>query len=522
MGAIEDRHLALGGNAGALGRARGKRVGFRGGELQRFAGGIICARRSTGAVVLTAETADKWLELGGPASSLGLPLRDQSRNARGEDVARFDHGTLRSRQKAAPLSIYQQNAALLGVAYKGHDRVAVLRRLIEYLGRAKPDVVGFSEVFVDAERKRFKRAFADAHGLRRDQLHRYAIEGPDEADTEEDGGLLLLSRFPLQRKASSIYRQFSGVDGASNKGVIHGGIRDDDGIPLDLFLTHMQDPDAAGDARGALRAQYRQLAAFMDAHRSSRRPALLMGDLNTRKSMRSDLMRALGQPQDLWVTGGDGSDGVTTDRSGGFAQPRPLDAPERFQQGDRVDYFLSHRCDFLWPQYVQTRVEILQTSAGHDVSDHYGISTRQNVVRGFAVKVDRPVKRVRASLASFRCLEETDEVGDDDVSFVLLLGDDQGRERRVRSGIFNGVRSGTRRTFRAAPRASLGPIAKHITLTVRGLEHDDGANDSLGVVSHRIDEGELATLIGRERIYTMPLLDRDSGQYVVCVRVEVS
>ena len=69
-----------------------------------------------------------------------------------------------------------------------------------------------------------------------------------------DGGLLLLSRHRIVASGSTVYRQCSGDDCLSNKGVLHARVqRTGSPCPVDVFLTHTQaaDPTIAGTVAGA-------------------------------------------------------------------------------------------------------------------------------------------------------------------------------------------------------------------------------------------------------------------------------
>ena len=65
-------------------------------------------------------------------------------------------------------------------------------------------IVGLCECFVDGERNRVKAKLRD--------IYPWSLEGPDEADLESDGGLLLLSRHRVIARHQTIYRQCLGEE----------------------------------------------------------------------------------------------------------------------------------------------------------------------------------------------------------------------------------------------------------------------------------------------------------------------
>jgi endonuclease/exonuclease/phosphatase family metal-dependent hydrolase len=71
------------------------------------------------------------------------------------------------------------------------------------------------------------------------------------------------------------------ADGFAAKGALHARIRRGrdapDGDSIDVFVTHLESKDAR-----VREFQYEEFAGFIAKHAASDRPALLMGDFNTR------------------------------------------------------------------------------------------------------------------------------------------------------------------------------------------------------------------------------------------------
>lgn len=528
---IGQKYESAGGRSGILGPARGSVQQVRGGSLQRYRSGVIVAGPRHRAALIHGDLAELWLDLGADRSAIGLPIADQRALPGGGQRARFVHGSLAVRPEPGELTLFQQNMALLpSIFYAGTQREKALKRLEQYLWEQKPDVVALSEAFVNHERNRIARMFAFIHGIT--DMRRHRVDGPDELDVEEDGGLLLLSRHPAVSHAHTIYRRAAGADSLANKGALHMRVR----VPghpadYDIFHTHTQNPNEGGDmaAWDTVRAQLKHLGVFMRARRSVGRPALLMGDLNTDGNHRAQhlaLRRALGgKPIDLWQAEGCIGSGITSDASCSFRPDDPRRGPihpQRDLEGTRLDMFISFPGERVWPCYRDTAPVLLQSSPGRDMSDHYGLRTRVDGLRVFDMKVRRKIARVRVRLVAVDCLEAIDQLGDDDVYFDTRLIDAAGEGARVRSRLQRRITTGQRRLF-SNPRALISKRSgKMLRIQVSGREHDaPGEHDVLGAVQLTLTRAELLAMVGREREFTMPILRGDGGEYAVTVRVEV-
>jgi endonuclease/exonuclease/phosphatase family metal-dependent hydrolase len=299
---------------------------------------------------------------------------------------------------------FQQNMALLPPLslpngedlYRGQEREKALVRLVAFLVDRRPDIVGLSEMWLPAERQ------ALAHQL--EGLYSHWLEGPGRTgETKLDGGLLLLSRHPISEQGSTLYPHCLGEDCLADKGAIHAQVKVAGENALDLFLTHLQNPNPVftspnvgpgKNGRHKVQVQLDHLQNFIDAQRDPRYPALLMGDLNTDgvyASLHADMLARLGQPADLWLGAGSGglqdvdgrlvpfksNSGLTTDRQSSFARPvQGLDgnpAAGRHHRGQRLDYFLSYPGSTWRPRCEEVLVVRLESSPGRDISDHYGL-----------------------------------------------------------------------------------------------------------------------------------------------------
>lgn len=459
----------------------------------------------------------------------------------------------------APLMFMQQNMALLSELklpvfntgpslYKGTEREKAVHTLVDYLRTVQPDVVGLSECWVDKEKEHIWNTVSDIYVDKR--------EGPNEADLEaHDGGLLLLSKHPIVDSHRTIYRQALGEDALTNKGALHARLAVS-GHPsdYDVFLTHLQSPDPqvplpdvgpGSTGQDKVMLQLLHLSAFVHAYSSPQRPALLMGDLNTDgldADLYGELLIRLGFPADppddlRPITIGDRKP-ITADDCGSFEseQGRGIDDPKRYQQGKRLDYFISWH-DFLWPVYINTQVLVLQSTPGaRDISDHYGLTTQQTCVREIDVDIGQTISGVTVALTGFRCLTETggpvpvgsEKVGSDEVEFELQYIAATGATATGRSQRLGGVDSGSARDFDHPVTLGLGDPGDALSIQVHGWEIDQGpfgiitGRTLLGPEMIHIDRRELVNWKGRSVVRVLPLLQGDGGEYAVLVNITVT
>ncbi|MFO0940691.1 MAG: endonuclease/exonuclease/phosphatase family protein [Pirellulales bacterium] len=145
------------------------------------------------------------------------------------------------------------------------------------------DIIGLNELFADRPKDlligELKRHWGDS-------LHVYL--SPQVDPKRYTGGLAILSRFPIVEKNAHTYTQFSKpeekgfkADGFVTKGVLHARIaipkQSSEATLVDLFVTHMESQDPS-----VRPSQYSECAEFIREHSSANRPAILMGDFNTR------------------------------------------------------------------------------------------------------------------------------------------------------------------------------------------------------------------------------------------------
>jgi len=458
-----------------------------------------------------------------------------------EDLPEF------ARVHEAPLTLFAQNMALLvaPAQYRGESRDTAISALVRNLKRERPDVVGLSEVFKDAERARIRRDVRD--------IYPHYVEGPDEDDHESDGGLLLLSKSPIKTFHQTVFRDAAGWDAMANKGAVHARIAvANHPTEYDVFLAHLQNPDESGGWE-AIEAQLRHLSYFIRNYRDHRRPAYLLGDLNVdalKPDQYATLKHHLDFDEDLWaVSSQPGETGVTIDDKRAFVvrnssplddawedttpdPDRAADDPARHQTGDRVDYVLLWRSTRFWP-VTETDVVVWQSRPDRDLSDHYGLMTSQSRVRETAPETGS-IDSVTVRLRGFHCLYETGGVAD--VASRAVESDEIELEMGV-AGIRNGRRFGTQRRTAPevddvdtgesrgygsdTPTVEFGDPGDELYLLIKGVEVDTFSDDSIGGHERNIDRQTLLRHRGKSFEVVFPLREA-GGEFAVIVEVTVA
>jgi hypothetical protein len=283
--------------------------------------------------------------------------------------------------QALPVRLYWQNAALmpsdlidvhmgdlLGLKsvkllelfdkdlYEGRDRNAALNAFISYLRMEQPDIAGFCEFWVPEERLKVYASLRDIYPYDDFVPNMFFLQGPI-GDTPGgvnmmDGGLMLLSRFPILASDKHIYQAAYAEDAFSAKGILYAAI----GIPgfptpVHVFLTHLQNcpsqmglpedlingvPNIGGDCRSKQNVyQVKELYSFIQSKAGAGGACIIMGDFNISSRNADDSSTAefrelrprLGEPEDGWV------DGLRNDNCGAeFYWPgldRPQEKPDK-------------------------------------------------------------------------------------------------------------------------------------------------------------------------------------------------
>lgn len=110
-----------------------------------------------------------------------------------------------------------------------------------------------------------------------------ATGGAYSATTPEDGGVTLLSKWPIVHKEQYIYKDACGSDYFSNKGFVYA-VLDVNGTKVHVVGTHTQSTDSgckAGEAAADRAKQLKEVDAFLDAKNiPADEEVMVAGDLN--------------------------------------------------------------------------------------------------------------------------------------------------------------------------------------------------------------------------------------------------
>ncbi|MFB7637107.1 sphingomyelin phosphodiesterase [Streptomyces sp. NPDC056149] len=110
-----------------------------------------------------------------------------------------------------------------------------------------------------------------------------ATGGAYSSVVPEDGGVTLLSKWPILRKEQYIYKDSCGSDSFSNKGFVYAEL-DVAGARVHVVGTHTQSTDSgcrAGEAAADRAKQLKEMNAFLDArHIPADEEVMVAGDLN--------------------------------------------------------------------------------------------------------------------------------------------------------------------------------------------------------------------------------------------------
>ncbi|MFI8826342.1 sphingomyelin phosphodiesterase [Streptomyces sp. NPDC053431] len=110
-----------------------------------------------------------------------------------------------------------------------------------------------------------------------------ATGGAYSTTTPEDGGVTLLSKWPILRKEQYVYKDACGSDWYSNKGFVYA-VLDVNGTKVHVVGTHAQSTDSGcstGEAAQMRSRQFKNIDAFLDAKNiPADEQVIVTGDMN--------------------------------------------------------------------------------------------------------------------------------------------------------------------------------------------------------------------------------------------------
>ncbi|MFF7167176.1 sphingomyelin phosphodiesterase [Streptomyces sp. NPDC008086] len=150
------------------------------------------------------------------------------------------------------------------------------------------DVVVVQEAFDNASSDALKTSVASEYPYQTPVVGRSrsgwdATGGAYSATTPEDGGVVVLSKWPVLRKEQWVYKDACGADWWSNKGFAYV-VLNVNGTKVHVVGTHAQSTDpgcAAGEAAAMRSRQFSAIDAFLDAKNiPAGEQVLVAGDMN--------------------------------------------------------------------------------------------------------------------------------------------------------------------------------------------------------------------------------------------------
>ncbi|MEN2423243.1 sphingomyelin phosphodiesterase [Streptomyces rimosus] len=150
------------------------------------------------------------------------------------------------------------------------------------------DVVVLQEAFDNSSSDALKSAAAAQYPYQTPVVGRTksgwdATGGAYSAATPEDGGVTVLSKWPVIRKEQYVFKDACGSDHWSNKGFAYA-VLNVRGAKVHVVGTHAQSTDPgckAGEAAAVRAKQFREIGAFLDAKRiPADEEVMVAGDLN--------------------------------------------------------------------------------------------------------------------------------------------------------------------------------------------------------------------------------------------------
>lgn len=161
----------------------------------------------------------------------------------------------------------------------GKDRPARMRAIAARLAELDPDVAGFQEAFVPADRGLL---ISELKRLTRLQHHQYY------PSANVGSGLLVSSAWPIREAwfhryaAHAPTHRFWQGDGLAGKGVALARIELPGGGVMDFFNTHAQAGYGNPSYKQVRAGQMREAAAFIRNARTGTGPVFFVGDMNCR------------------------------------------------------------------------------------------------------------------------------------------------------------------------------------------------------------------------------------------------
>lgn len=180
---------------------------------------------------------------------------------------------------AAPVTLKMVTFNIQATWIVGTNRPARMRAIAEYLGPLDPDVVGFQECFVPADRDLLISEMKKKTRLRYNQYYPSGNVG---------SGVLISSAYPIQEAWFHRYEAIAPAwkvwegDGMAGKGIGLARLELPGGAGfVDFFDTHAQAGYGNADYKVIRKQEMAEAAEFINSARCGTIPAFVTGDFNS-------------------------------------------------------------------------------------------------------------------------------------------------------------------------------------------------------------------------------------------------
>ncbi len=157
----------------------------------------------------------------------------------------------------------------------GDENACRARQISQALNEQPLDIVVLNEAFSAPDVASLAKRTASTYPFR-------ILQKPRGQGLKTSGGLVLLSRHPIDRYSTHAFSDCGGVfrDCVATKGFLHAVVAIDDDLKVNVIATHL-DAGYRDRDRSARRSQLREIRRYLDRRPILEEwPTLLLGDLN--------------------------------------------------------------------------------------------------------------------------------------------------------------------------------------------------------------------------------------------------
>ncbi|KAF9115873.1 hypothetical protein BGX27_005939 [Mortierella sp. AM989] len=203
-----------------------------------------------------------------------------------------------------------------------------------------------------------------------------STSGSYSSTTPENGGVVILSKWPITQRRQHIYKDACGADWWSNKGFAYVAINYQ-GTNIHVIGTHAQSQDSgcsSGQAESCRSSGFTAMRSFIDSlNIPANELVIISGDLNVKRDTPeySSMLTRLNANQPSTFDGHSWTWDPQTNEIAGYNYPG--------DPAEYLDYVLTDNKHKAVNSFVQTSLKvkspeyILKSVAYHEYSDHYPV-----------------------------------------------------------------------------------------------------------------------------------------------------